>query len=116
MARRLPTICLLALLSIQLASLPGQAQDSERTRESLRGISALEVVVEDLPDGAKLLGLTKESIQTDVELKLRLAGIRVVTQKEDLQLPGMPTLYVGVNLTNGAGAGRVAQALRARRF
>jgi hypothetical protein len=67
------------------------------------------VLVEDLPDGAKVLGLTKDAIQTDVELKLRLAGMRVVTTQEEVaKLPGSPSLYVNVNVSDSrAGAASV---------
>ena len=40
----------------------------------------------------------------DVELKLRLAGMRVVTDQEDFNLPGMPTLYIQVNLADTQAA------------
>jgi hypothetical protein len=64
----------------------------------------MSVNVEDLSGGAKLLGLTAETIQTDVELKLRLAGMRVVTNKEVIELPGMPTLYVDAQVLSNAKA------------
>ena len=60
--------------------------------------AAVWVVVEGLPDDAKKLGLSEETIQTDVELKLRLAGMRVVTEQEGLKLTGGPHLYVNVNV------------------
>lgn len=107
MTRRLATICLMTMFLYGISSPPAPAQDTERTRRSLKGITAIEVLVEDLPDGAKLLGLTKESIKTDVELKLRLAGIRVVTPEESLMIPGMPELYVNITLTDGAEAGSI---------
>jgi hypothetical protein len=65
------------------------------------------VLVEDLPDSAKILSLSKDTIQTDVELKLRLAGIRVVTDDEDAKLPGSPALYVNLNLTDDARVAHV---------
>ena len=55
------------------------ASDSEVDRQTLAGITAVKVVIEDLPSDALNLGLIRESIQTDVELKLRLAGMRIVT-------------------------------------
>jgi hypothetical protein len=115
MTRRLATICLTVLL-IGISSPPIQAQDTERRRATLKGISALSVLVEDLPNGAKVLGLTRESIQTDVELKLRLAGIRVVTDQEDLSLPGMPSLSVVVNLTESAKSASIDIELHQNAF
>jgi hypothetical protein len=54
------------------------AIDSEQTRESLRGIKGVRVVVEDVSADAVRDGLTRDQIQTDVELRLRKAGINVV--------------------------------------
>jgi len=42
------------------------------------------------------LGLTKAQIQMDVELRLRKAGVRVLTLEERRKVPGMPYLYVNV--------------------
>jgi hypothetical protein len=54
----------------------------------------------------------KDVIQTDVELKLRLAGISVVTLEEDRKLPGGPIVWVRVNLTDDAQAANIEVALR----
>jgi hypothetical protein len=45
------------------------AGDSEQERRNLAGITTVQVLIEQLPPGAINLRLTKESIQTDVELK-----------------------------------------------
>src|SRR5262249_54568980 len=37
------------------------------------------------------------TFQTDVELKLRQAGIKVLNNDERLRTPGMPYLYVNIN-------------------
>ena len=71
--------------------------------ESLRGIKSIYVLVEDLASGADRVNLTKNTIQTDVELKLRLAGLRVESAEEAVQ-KGDPYIYVNVNLTDDAGA------------
>jgi hypothetical protein len=47
---------------IALTFLSVHAQDTERSRATLKGISAVSVLVEDLPEGAKALGLTSETI------------------------------------------------------
>ncbi len=41
-------------------------------------------------------GLTVETLQTDVEYQLKLAGIRVLTEDERLQTPSCPVLLVTV--------------------
>jgi len=46
---------------------------------SLIGLAELNVVIEDLDDNAKEGGLTASQLQTDVELRLRQAGLRVNT-------------------------------------
>jgi hypothetical protein len=69
------------------------AADSEYTRRSLVGLTSLEVVVEDLSSGAARIGLTKEVIQTDVELKIRLAGMRVTSEVPEY-------LYIATTVTD----------------
>jgi hypothetical protein len=96
--------CLSAAFLIVFYSSGLQAQDSPPYRATLKGISTVWVLIEKLPDGAKVIGLSKDTIQTDVELKLRLAGMRVVTQDEANQLPGSPCVYVNVNFTDDADA------------
>jgi len=54
------------------------------------------VVVEYLrPDIAKD-GFSRDSIQTDVELKLRMGIIKVLTLLEVLREPGSPYLYIRI--------------------
>lgn len=62
---------------------------------TLRGITTVQVVVEDLnPDGARD-GLTKYQISTDVELRLRRAGVKVGASRT--------SLYVQATLLPGTG-------------
>jgi hypothetical protein len=104
MTQRLATICLMTMFLIGVRSPSIQAQDNDFSRATLKGISAVFVEIEPLPDSGKTLGLTAETIQTDVELKLRLAGIRVVTPEEGYKLPGSPYVYVILTLTPNANA------------
>lgn len=105
MTKRLATMCLVAMFLIGLAAPSVRAQDTFAA--TLKGISAVFVLVESLPDGAKVLNLTKDTIQTDVELKLRLAGMRVASQQEGEKLSGSPHLYVQINLTDSAQAASI---------
>ena len=98
MTKWLATTILAAMMVAALASAFVRADDTQPSRPSLKGIAAVNVLVEELPASVEALGLTDESIRADVEPKLRQAGIRVVTQKERLQLPGAPYLYVNVNV------------------
>jgi hypothetical protein len=99
MTRRLATICLVTVFWISAIS------PSVRGQDELKGISTLIVGVEKLPAGAKVIGLTEESIQNDVELKLRLAGIHIATSKE----AGIkvPFLYVRITLLSQAQAANI---------
>lgn len=97
----------MTMFLIGLASSAVLAQSRPSSLPTLKGIDAIAVLVEYLPTGAKTVGLTEEAIQTDVELKLRLAGIRVVTEQAIVALPGSPYLYVRVTLTDTAEAASV---------
>ena len=67
--------------------------------ESLRGLTGVGVIVEDLPNGIKReLPFDENEIRMDVELKLRMAGIKVFSDKEYLKTPGAPFLYVVLNI------------------
>ncbi len=67
------------------------ATDDERSRKTLKGISALTVVVEHVANDIDPSGTLISQIQTDVELKLRLAGIMVNQESEQF-------LYVDANI------------------
>jgi hypothetical protein len=72
------------------------AQDNEDTRATLRGVEGVLVFVEDLGDEVEHAGLTRQQIRTDVELRLRKAGIRILTEAERVGMPGAPWLSVNV--------------------
>ena len=69
----------------------------ERQRGSLAGLTGVSVVVERLRPEVEREGLTQLILRTDVELKLRQAGIRVLTETERLEMPGAPFLYLRVS-------------------
>ncbi len=76
--RSTTTLAVLALLSATLVSpLVGQ-EDDESARKTLAGLTRIYVVVEHIPDEAQRDGLDTTQIRTDVELKLRQAGITVL--------------------------------------
>ncbi len=54
-------------------------------------------MVESVASDAERDGLTRSQLQTDVEVRLRKAGIRVLTEGERQDMPGGPYLYVSVN-------------------
>lgn len=70
--------------------------DDEITRNSLKGLEGIYVAII-LDGGSKQAGLSKSLLRTDVEVKLRMAGIKLVSQYESFNLPGMPWLGVNIN-------------------
>ena len=63
-------------------------------REVLRDLKGVNVVIENIPPDIERLGLTKKDLQSDVEAKLRQAGIKVFP---DFKPPSMTALYVNVH-------------------
>ena len=67
-------------------------------RETLKGLSGVYVFI-NLTEGSPSLekdGLTESQIQTDLEIRLRKAGIRVLTVEEAKDLPRRPALSVAL--------------------
>jgi hypothetical protein len=79
----LPILLLTVSVSVHAQSTP--------ERESLVGLRQVRVLIETIKPEIEQLGLTKRQIQTDVELRLRKAGIIVADT-------GSATLYVNVNI------------------
>jgi hypothetical protein len=107
------TTILVAMMLVAFGA-PCIEADRETDRATLKGMTAVSVLVATLPNGAKKLGLAEDTIRTDVELKLRLAGLRVVSQEEQLKPPigPSPSLYVQINMTDNTLAANVDLELR----
>jgi hypothetical protein len=73
----------------------------ESAKQSLKGIPGIFVVIEDMDKHAPS-DLTKDALQTDVELRLRKAGIDVDVKSYD-----WPFLYVQINCLH-ANSGQFA--------
>jgi hypothetical protein len=82
----------LMCLSFFISAPPIHSYDDEGARLSLKGLQEIFVLIEELSPAFKELGLTEYQLRTDVELKLRMAGIKVVSEKD--KVPGTPFLYV----------------------
>jgi len=89
------------LFSISSAA---HAIDSGYSRQSLKGIRGLHVLVEDLTEPTRETGFRKQKIEKDVETKLRVAGIRSLTQDQHLRVEGQPYLYVAVSALQNPSA------------
>ena len=79
MRRRAIFIVLWGCGGLLCLSLPAdtRAADSPQSRASLRGLSAFNVVVEQFRPPIEARGLTQQVLQSDVELRLRQAGVVV---------------------------------------
>jgi hypothetical protein len=81
-----------ALFLVCLAVTPAHADlDFERT--TLRGIPGVEVSIESFDPEVERYGLGQTTLQTDVELRLRQAGIRIMPRT-----PESTSLYVNVTI------------------
>jgi hypothetical protein len=85
----------LTFLGFLMLSPPSSfAGDPRFNRNSLKDIQSFYVSVEPLAPEIEEDGLTLKSIQNDVEMQLRRAGIQTVPEKEAFDVPGNPYLYV----------------------
>lgn len=70
---------------------------TEYTRDTMRGLKGIAVIVETLRPEAEADGLSMEDLHSDTVDKLMAAGILVLAQDDWAQTPGRPWLYVSVN-------------------
>jgi len=73
--------------------------DNEATRRSLGGLAGVRVVVEPFAPEAEMQGLTITAVRTDAELRLRRAGIRVLTEEEFNESTGVPFLELAAAIS-----------------
>jgi hypothetical protein len=66
---------------------------------SLKGLEGVEVLVEELKSEVESFNITAIQIQSDVEAKLRMAGIKVLSKEENekAQSSRRPYLYIRIN-------------------
>jgi hypothetical protein len=74
----------------------------ERKRETLRDLTGVEVVVEQVRSDAEQDGLSASQLKRQVESQLDQAGIRVLSPQERLTQPGHAYLYVSINTVKTA--------------
>lgn len=70
---------------------------TDYTRETLKGIGGVTVIVETLNAEAEAGALDLNMIQEDVESKLSGAGVNVFSRDQWRNSPGKPWLYISVN-------------------
>jgi len=74
------------------------AQIKQGEEEVLQGLEALHVKVERLRAEVEQDGLFGSTLRSDAELKLRLAGIKVLSEEQWLKNPDSPFLYLFVDV------------------
>ena len=77
-ARFILTITICLLLGPAVSAWPGNEYDPYE-RDILKGIPVIQVMVDPLEPDAERDGLTNTQLKTDVEVRLRKAGIRVAS-------------------------------------
>jgi hypothetical protein len=93
-------LVLLALLALPL----GGAGDAALDRATLRGVAAVNLVIDPVGDELQKEGATADALLTRLEDKLRAAGIKVDRNAAE---------FVGLRLTSVRGAGRAPFPARA---
>jgi hypothetical protein len=71
-------------------------------QESLARLKRVYVLVEGVDADAEKLGLSEEQLKTVIELRLREAGIGLLTREQSFQEPGTPIVYLNVCAQPGA--------------
>lgn len=87
----------LAALLLAAQAATASAQDVDASRRTLVGLQGMQVGIEALKPELERLGLARTTLQTDVELRLRVAGLKVLSPDQRLDAPGRPILYVQVS-------------------
>ncbi|MFC1489811.1 hypothetical protein ACFL6K_01245 [Candidatus Latescibacterota bacterium] len=86
---------LLILMMVFVSDVFSQALNNEEIK-SLKGLKSVFVIVEALSSDVEKDGLKQSQIKTEVELKLRMAGIKVQNEDEWFNEPWAPFLQVSV--------------------
>ena len=90
---------LIALTLVVFLLLPGVSQALTDDQWGLTWLKGVMVWVKNIDPQIVPLGLTQEQVKTDIELRLRQAGIRVLTEKECRATMGHPYLSVDISIS-----------------
>ena len=85
------------LLTLLINATVAQAGDDEFSRSTLKGLPGVFVILEEFSGQAEGAGFDTRTFQTDAELRLRLAGIKVLTRAESLETKAGAVLYIAVD-------------------
>jgi hypothetical protein len=87
-------VALALAMALLLLPVPASSLKFAGQEKALAGLKGVGVEVMPLMPEAERLGLTTRQIKTDVELRLRKAGVRVLTSEEVIETKGQPRLFV----------------------
>jgi len=104
-------LTVLILLSLTLCWPTVGSTFTADKRDTLRGLREISVLIEYLPDDVERQGLSREHLQRDIEVRLRQAGLRVLTISDIAKSPGAPYLYVAVYPITGPSVDLNAYAI-----
>ena len=92
-------LIVIGLSLLMLGSSAFSIQDTQESRETLRGIIPVYVVIEGITPDLEQNGLNANQLKTDVAIQLRKAGMQVITTLEKRKSAGsFPAgLYVRIN-------------------
>lgn len=91
-------VLIIVLALMMLDSLAFGQHDSKSSRQTLRGIREIFVLVESLKPEIDRDGLLTDQLQTIAEYKLRLAGIKVCSLQQSTPLTPYIYIYVNTNI------------------
>ncbi len=95
--KRLISISVVAWLTLVTSTCAFAVDRGGEGRAILRGLEGVRVVVERLKPEIERDGLFGSTLQTDAELSLQMAGIKVLSEEDWLKTPGAPYLDLRVN-------------------
>jgi hypothetical protein len=94
---------LLLMMSLTGLSIAFAVEDDEYSRSTLQGLPGVYVAVEALDPDIQKDGLTKATLRADTELRLRMAGIKVLSREEWAKTQGGPVCYIDVSVVKDIG-------------
>jgi hypothetical protein len=85
------------VLMILTISTHAMAHLSTADRELLRGLDGFRLAVDRIRPDVERDGLFRSTLREDMELRLRMGGIKVLSEEEDEKNPDAPCLYLYVD-------------------
>lgn len=91
-------VCALLMPGVLVLAADEKAVWDKESRENLRGLKGVLVSIEPQEPEVEKAGLATETVKTDVELRLRMGGIKVFSKEEWLRSTGYPFVRLSLNV------------------